>query len=404
MSQKRFKTDYPGVRYRQHPKRKHGVQWDKYFFIRYRIDGKDVEEAVGWASEKMTAKKAAVIRAELLENQRRGIPPFTLRDKRQIAGQERRAKQAKARQLKRDMLTFSELFDRYLPISKNTKKEHTWKTEVGLYKKWIEPVIGNKELKTIAPIHLERIKFNMTNAGRAPRSVEYTLAVVRQVFNFAIQNRLFNGANPTKHVKAPRFSNQRLRFLTREEADELLKELDQWPQVHNIALLSLHCGLRAGEVFSLTWADVDIEREIITLKDTKSKSRTRPAFMTQSVKDMFTGLDTGRPSDLVFPARGGGKIVQISDSFGKAVDNLGLNNGIKDRRQKIIFHSLRHTFGSWLAEAGVDLYRIQKLMGHQSFELVQRYAHLLPDHLKDAVKVIEAPFNSDKIVADITSQ
>ena len=83
-------TEFEGVRYREHPKRKHGAVRDRYFQIRYRVDGKRIEETLGWASKGMTAKKAALQLAELQEAYRKGASdPVTLRQKREAANLER---------------------------------------------------------------------------------------------------------------------------------------------------------------------------------------------------------------------------------------------------------------------------------------------------------------------------
>src|SRR4030042_2681182 len=79
-------TEFEGVRYRNHPTRKHGVVNDRYFSIRYRVDGKRIEEALGWASKGWTAKKAALELAALQEAYRKGTgEPVTLREKREAA-------------------------------------------------------------------------------------------------------------------------------------------------------------------------------------------------------------------------------------------------------------------------------------------------------------------------------
>ncbi|MFU8819457.1 MAG: site-specific integrase [Desulfurivibrio sp.] len=133
--------------------------------------------------------------------------------------------------------------------------------------------------------------------------------------------------------------------------------------VFRMALLSLHTGMRAGEIFSLTWADVDLAGVLITLRDTKS-NRTRHAFMTEQVRAMFQARDKQEPAALVFPGRNGKKIVQISKTFNRAVDRVGLNDGNTDPRQKVTFHTLRHTFASWLVESGTDIYLVKELLGH----------------------------------------
>lgn len=88
-------TEFEGVRYRKHPTRKHGIVNDRYFSIRYRVDGKRFEEGLGWASKGMTVQKAALQLAELQEAYRKGTgEPVTLREKREVARTERETGEA----------------------------------------------------------------------------------------------------------------------------------------------------------------------------------------------------------------------------------------------------------------------------------------------------------------------
>ena len=66
----------------------------------------------------------------------------------------------------------------------------------------------------------------------------------------------------------------------------------------------------------------------------------------------------------------------VSKTFKNVVDKLCFNDNITDNKKKLVFHSLRHTFASWLAKRGVSEYIMMKLMGHSSFKMLQRYAHL----------------------------
>ena len=383
-----------GVRYYEHETRRYGVRKDRYFAIRFQADGVRREEALGWASDGWTEKKAAAILAELLENHRRGNGPRTLKEARAIAETQRREQEEMERQAAKAAITFREIFmEHYLPhIKTNRKSARGVNTELGLFRRWIEQAIGHKTMGTIVALDLERIKREMAKVGRAPRSIEYALAVVRQVFNHAINHDLYSGKNPAGgggKVKRPKEDNRRMRFLTKQEADDLLTELAARSRdVHDMALLSLHTGMRAGEVFSLTWADVDLTTGIISLKDTKN-NRNRPAFMTETVKAMLQARPKSRPSELVFPGRDGKRTVQISHSFNKTVEQLGLNEGISDRRQRITFHSLRHTYASWLVANGTDIYTVKELLGHSDLKLTARYAHVGENAMRSAVEGLE---------------
>jgi integrase len=105
------------------------------------------------------------------------------------------------------------------------------------------------------------------------------------------------------------------------------------------------------------------------------------------------------PEGLVFPDRNGKKIVAISQSFRKIIHKLDFNEGITDRRQEITFHSLRHTFASWLALQGESLITLKEMLGHKSTVMTERYSHLIPDHKRKAAALLEATFNGrNKIV------
>lgn len=387
---------YPGVRWREHPTRKHGVAFDRYFVIRYKLDGKDRQESLGWSTQGWTEQKANARLAELKEAQRTGQGATTLAEKRQQAADARQA-EAEARAVEeRENITLAQVWEKYLPVAQANKAAHTAYAEEAAYRLWLSPTLAEKPLRDIKPIHLERIKKTMAESGRSAQTIRHVLAALRQVFNFAKRHGLYAGDNPVSLIKKPSADARRLRFLTHEEAERLLAALaERGSNVHAMALLALHCGLRAGEIFSLTWGDVDVERRILILRDTKS-GKTRAAYMTEAVGALFADMKRRGPDDLVFPSAKGGRIVQISETFNRVVAVQGLNNGVTDPRQKVVFHTLRHTFASWLVEQGIDLYSVKELMGHGTLAMTERYSHLSPDRLRRAVKTLEAGMDAAK--------
>lgn len=385
----------PGVRYREHTTRKHGVRFDRYFSIRYRVDGKQVEEGLGWASEGWTEKKAAATLAELKANKTTGTGPLSLREKRQMEKERREAEAKRQEAEKLANITFAEVFTaHYLPVSQmNKRSEKSWQREEQLFRNWISPHIGHIPMRSIAPIHLEKIKKAMKEAGRAPRSIQYMLDTIRQVFNHAITNSLHPGPNPAagRAVKRPKEDNRRTRFLTSDEASILLAELSKRSaDTYDMALFSLHTGARAGEIFSLTWGDIDIFSGTALLRDTKN-NKNRHLYLTDQVKKMLLLRKPGTPSksDLVFPAGKGNMLTQVSKTYYRVVEQLGLNEGVTDRRDKVTFHTLRHTYASTLVQKGVDIYHVKELLGHASIALTERYSHLSENSLKQAALKIQ---------------
>ncbi len=254
---------------------------------------------------------------------------------------------------------------------------------------WIEPEIGRKSLKDIGYLDIQRIKKKMLDSGKSPRYIQYVLATLRQTWNSARRDGLVSGDCPTKSLKMQKFDNRRQRFLTHEEAEQLLAALKvRSTNLYHLALLSLNTGMRAGEAFALQWADVDIDKGIITLRDTKN-GKTRHCIMTSTVKDMFMERGPGAKNELVFSSTKGGKIGKISKTFDRVVADLGLNNNIDDRRHRLVWHSLRHSFASFLVQEGISLYTVQKMLGHSQISQTERYSHLHQDTITDAVKVFE---------------
>jgi integrase len=208
------------------------------------------------------------------------------------------------------------------------------------------------------------------------------------------------GENPIKKIKLPKLNNSRARFLTKAEAVKLLKALQIIsPIVHDVALLSIHTGMRAGEIFALKWNHIDIEHGLIHIADPKNQ-RSRKAFMTPTITNMFSSYETGKPEDYVFKSIKKGKIKEVSRTFDRVVKGLNLNEGITDPRQKVVFHSLRHTFASWLAMRGTPILTIKELLGHQTLVMTERYSHLSPDHKRQAIDVIEVYFTAPEETKD----
>jgi len=171
---------------------------------------------------------------------------------------------------------------------------------------------------------------------------------------------------PTKKIKLDRFDNKRARYFTHEEADQFLNDLRNRNQaLWQIALISLHCGLRFGEIANLRRGDIDTRRKIIGIRDSKG-GLSRYARMTEEVKNVFMTMGQGAREDLIFPTSNGKRLTDPSKVFKEVILEMGLNVDVTDRRQRLSFHSLRHTYASWLVDRGVGLYDVQKLLGHRT--------------------------------------
>lgn len=369
----RRRTKFIGVYERASDVRMHKGRPDVCYDITYKAGGRKTWEKVGWLSEGYSAKLAAQIRSERVRSLRHG---------------------AELPKQKKQAPTFKELATKYITWAKQNKRSA--KDDESRYNRHLASRFDNKRLDEISPFDLERLRSELLREGLAPATAKHVLVLIRQMYNRAWAWGLYRGESPVRGIKIGVVQNQRERFLTYDEADKLLNELKKASgQLHDMALLSLHCGLRAGEVFNLKGQDVNFDTGMILIADPKS-GYSRKAFMTEAVREVLSSRMPEEPGQYVFQARGGGKVMTVSQAYRRAVDRLKLNKGIEDPRQMITFHSLRHSFASWLALQGESLMTIRELLGHRSFAMTQRYAHLIPDHKRAAVLRLEGAFNGKK--------
>ena len=384
-----------GIRYREHESRKHGQRPDRYWCIRYNTDGKMHDEAVGWWSKGVTQAQCAELLAELRRNHRSGQGPQTLRELRQNEEVHLAAEAAAQDAERLSRLTVAEFQDDYFERYRLAAASQTVDTSIRYMNNWMS-ALKDMPLARITTDDLERLVVApMLTHGMSPGSIERALAAFSAMWGDARHLGLVSGRNPRSKVSQPKVDNRRERFLSRDESVRLLAALKgNSIFVHDMALVALFTGLRAGECLRLTWADIDFAAGLIFVKDTKNK-HNRHAYITSEIEAMLTERYKGQPkSDWVIVGENGGHSQEtLNKYFTGTVKALGFNDGVDDRRQRVCFHTLRHTFASWLVQMGKPLYTVSKLLGHRSIRWTERYAHLAPDAQRSAALKLEGFLN-----------
>lgn len=375
-----------GIRYRECSTRKNGRLPDRYYVVRYTVDGSQKQEALGWASEGITLEKARLVLAKLKEANRTGCGPRTLDEHRKKAKIRKEISLAKENEIKQQKISI-ELFWRknYWP-AQGHKADGSLIAEKSLWRKWLKPKIGIIPVVDLEPTHLERIKGDMIKANMAPATIKYAMALVSQVWTMAYRDGLVKSESPTKKVILPKIDNARQRYLDRKEIDLLLKKLFEKSKLcYYMAILALDCGLRFGEIANLRWIGCNFERKQILILDPKAK-QNRYAFMTDRVK---SSLEEWKilmeiKSEFIFPNSKGEIFSRTPKVFSRVATSL-FNEGVSDKRQRVYFHTLRHTFASRLVEGGVSIYVVKELLGHSDIKMTQRYSHLSYSSLENAI-------------------
>jgi integrase len=229
----------------------------------------------------------------------------------------------------------------------------------------------------------------------AGQTVNNVFCFVRAAVNQAISTGLWSGVNPFATRRGGpwqllKVNNARLRFLTPDEAKSLLAELKMRnpPQLHDMALLSLRTGLRATEIFKLKGQDVDAHAGVLYVIG-KGGARVAVRVPTDMI-DMLQGYNRKPGEPLFKTSLLGGAFKKTPPSFGWAVKALKLTPEDGDSLYAVTFHTLRHTFASWLAQSGkVTLIELKNLMRHKNINMTLRYAHLIPGQESEKLSIID---------------
>ena len=220
-----------------------------------------------------------------------------------------------------------------------------------------------------------------------PASVNRDLSMLKSMFNRAIEWGMYSGKNPACGIKKIPENNSRCRWLTEDEQERLLSHCQGITKV--IVTIALQTGMRWGEIINLKWVQapnsnyVDLDNNTIFVHESMAKSKkSRFIPMSKTVCAVLKELPKVEGSDYIFLNHKTNKpLGSVKFSFKTALRKSGITN--------FKFHDLRHTFASQLVRNGVDLYVVQKLLGHATPKMTQRYAHLKADVLKEAIEKLD---------------
>ena len=287
----------------------------------------------------------------------------------------------KSKILHRAVPTISEFIqERYLPFVAGYKR--SWACDRGLFKNHVEPRWGKKYLDQITKADLISL-FAEHRKTHAPASCNRLLILLRYMFNLAIKwDTPGITKNPTAGFPLMKEDNKHERYLSSEEAHslyEVLKGSDNKMLQYIVPMLIL-TGARKREVLDARWADFDFEHRSWRIHTTKL-GRPRHVPLSDSAMSLLNSAPKFDGCPWTFPNPKTLKpYVSIFYSWNSARTAAGLSD--------VRIHDLRHTFASFLVNAGRTLYEVQHLLGHTQIKTTQRYSHLSQDTLLDATNSV----------------
>lgn len=286
--------------------------------------------------------------------------------------------------------TVVELIDRYIETVLPEKSGSTEYSQ-GIQLRWWRKHLGGYVLADVTPAllveHRDKLAGEPTPRGpkRSPATVVRYMAALSHAFTTGMKEWGWLDDNPMRFVSKPREGKGRVRFLDDDERVRLLDACRESrnPDLYTVVVLALSTGMRKGEILGLTWKDIDLDRGIISITDSKNReSRAVPvtghAHELLTARAKFRRIDTG----LVFPApadpRQKPRPIDIQSAWDWAVERAKL----EDFR----FHDLRHCAATYLAQSGASLSALAATLGHKTLQMVQRYQHLTAEHTSPVVE------------------
>jgi integrase len=359
---KRIQTNKEGVFYKQVVDNK-DKEVDKVYLIRWRENDKDRLKTIGKYSEGIRVNYCVQKRNEIITKLRLGEEPPTI-----------------AKKKKKDITTLDDLADIYFKDKELHSKTAT--RRLGKYKLHIGSRIGNKDINLIKDQDIDNIQKELLKEKKANATINNVVALTSTIINHAIKKGIYTGSNPITKVQSLKEDNHRERFLNIDECKQLIEAVSDDIELSLFVKLSLSTGGRLETILHIQKKDIDFTHNSINLKDLKNDN-TYKGFIDDELKEILKHYSNCiNSNDNIVPSSSS----TISRKLSTVLNKL-FNQGLEttDRKNRVVIHTLRHTFASLLAINETPILTIKKLMNHRDIKQTMRYAKLSPDNGSDRV-------------------
>jgi len=333
---------------------------DKVYLIRYKDEiGRDKLKTIGKYSQGIRIGYCKTIRDQTMVKLRLGenLPKVTA---------------------KKSKYTVHDLAMKWLDLKKANK---TYEGELQRYNGTLKKLIGDEIAEHLKKQDIINLQAKLQDMDYAPSTIQHFITMVSGIYQFAIQDKLIKTDNPCEGLKSIKFNNERDRYLTTEEIKQLKEAVTDELELLLFVKIALSTGARLGSIMEMTKSDIDFRNESIQIKNFKTS-------------DKYTGYLNSSTLELLNlhckSLKRGQKLFLVSRSYisykVRGVMKKLFNEDVVDEYQKVVIHTLRHTFASHLAINGCPIYTIKELMNHKTIEMTERYAKLAPNQGQIQVK------------------
>ena len=278
-----------------------------------------------------------------------------------------------------------DLVGNFLNHSNSVHSENTYLS----YKRFLDSFTGyidNIPVKKISTGRIQKYLDYITKA-KSKSNAYNSLLVLSTLFSFAIDNDIIE-INPCSRIKNKNYKlpQKTPLFFSISEFDKFINAVSN-QDLNDLFVFGINTGMRRDELINLTWNQIDIENKTVTVDniDYVSKSKTiRTIPLNNKALEVLYNRDVHRYY---------GKVFFNSKYLLDFTSNYTSKEFKKYIRKSLVndnyhFHTLRHTFASWLVQKNVSLKKVQKLLGHKSIVTTEIYSHLNDNDLIDAVNLL----------------
>lgn len=324
-------------------KRKDSSLW----WIKLSVNGRTIQKSTGTDDRKAAQEYHDRLKAELWEQSRLGV---------------------------KASYTWQQAVVRYLDETQHkASRAHDLK-----HLRWLDPHLSGILLDEINRDRLDSLIKAKLVSGVCNTTVNRMLGVIRAILRKAVME--WEWLDKVPKIRLLVQQSRRIRWITREESERLIKELPE--HLKAMARFSLETGLRQANVTGLQWSQIDLTRRSAWIHPDQAKARRAISVPLSKAAVVILREQVGKHGSYVFTYNGK-SITQVNT---KAWRQALKRAGITDFR----WHDLRHTWASWHVQAGTPLHVLQELGGWESVEMVRRYAHLSSEHLAGYVDRLSA--------------
>lgn len=283
----------------------------------------------------------------------------------------------------------SYFFDFYLPEARRRKKRPDF--DVNIYINHIDPHFGDISISKISKPSLNAWLDDQIAMGLQKSTINKHICLLNKLLVSAYEGGYMSNYSESLHkLKQIHISHFRQRFLSSSEIEKVLEccERSIHPYVKFFVELLLLTGARSGEALGAKWCDINFASKIWTVPVSKT-GKTRYIYLNEhsltlltSLRDHSTKLHGQiKESDYIFKNPTTKKKYKgMHAAWYKIRNDAGIG--------EVRIHDLRHTYASILVNQGASLYDVQKLLGHSSPQMTQRYAHLSSERLLSATVIV----------------